>query len=168
MTDISPFGGLLVPLPFKIRSFQQSSVNDVCISPWYTSNNDHPEAVMVIGLPDEGVFDYVDYFLKQNPHKYVELSERTMFDWFKASALRPIRRGPVASNDRPDFLFGVQPFDEGFVRKQLREFAKMPHGRKNLVLVEIRGGLLEEERSKIMEQLPGRERNRRDVVLIPS
>ncbi|KAF4695662.1 hypothetical protein FOZ60_003675 [Perkinsus olseni] len=158
MTDISPFGGLLVPLPFKIRSFQQSSMNDVCINPWYTSNNDHPEAVMVIGLPDEGVFDYVDYFLKQNPHKYVELSERTMFDWFKASALRPIRRGPVASNDRPDFLFGVQPFDEGFVRKQLREFAKMPHGRKNLVLVEIRGGLLEEERSKIMEQFPGRER----------
>ncbi|KAF4665124.1 hypothetical protein FOZ61_000164 [Perkinsus olseni] len=158
MTDMSPFGGLLVPLPFKIRSFQQSSANDVCINPWYTSNNDHPEAVMVIGLPDEGVFDYVDYFLEQNPHKYVELSERTMFDWFKASALRPIRRGPVASNDRPDFLFGVQPFDEGFVRKQLREFARMPHGRKNLVLVEIRGGLLEEERSKIMEQFPGRER----------
>ncbi|KAF4673212.1 hypothetical protein FOL47_010832 [Perkinsus chesapeaki] len=121
-------------------------------------NAEHAEAVMVIGLPDEGVFDYVDYIIKQNPYKYVELSERTMFDWFKASALRPIRRGPVASNDRPDFLFGIQPMDEGFVRQQLREFAKMPHGKKNLVMVEIRGGLLEEERDKIVEQFPNRER----------
>ncbi|KAF4665123.1 hypothetical protein FOZ61_000163 [Perkinsus olseni] len=151
MTDMSPFGGLLVPLPFKIRSFQQSSANDVCINPWYTSNNDHPEAVMVIGLPDEGVFDYVDYFLKQNPHKYVELSERTMFDWLRKSGLKTLKKSGSASNDRPGHQYGVKPLDvHTGMLKQLRRFLENAHHQRSVVHVEVEKGLSEVERKKLM------------------
>ncbi|KAF4742493.1 hypothetical protein FOZ63_006524, partial [Perkinsus olseni] len=165
MTDISPFGGLLVPLPFKIRSFQQSSVNDVCINPWYTSNSDHPEAVMVIGLPDEGVFDYVDYFLKQNPHKYVELSERSMFDWLRKSGLKTLKKSGSASNDRPGHQYGVKPLDvHTGMLKQLRRFLENAHHQRSVVHVEVEKGLSEAERRKLMSDYTMKRRECSGVV----
>ncbi|KAF4722493.1 hypothetical protein FOZ62_000103, partial [Perkinsus olseni] len=106
---------------------------------------------MVIGLPDEGVFDYVDYFLKQNPHKYVELSERTMFDWLRKSGLKTLKKSGSASNDRPGHQYGVKPLDvHTGMLKQLRRFLENAHHQRSVVHVEVEKGLSEAERRKLM------------------
>ncbi|EEQ97909.1 hypothetical protein Pmar_PMAR025533 [Perkinsus marinus ATCC 50983] len=70
----------------------------------------------------------------------------------KSSSLRPLRRGGEPSNDRPDYLFGIQPVDEGIIRSRIRDLASSPQDGRSIILVEIEGGLLKEERGKIMSK----------------
>ncbi|KAF4670173.1 hypothetical protein FOL47_002160 [Perkinsus chesapeaki] len=157
-------GGLCRKLPFKCRSIQQSAEEDICVSPFFSNQPKEPEAVLIVGLPDQGVFDYVDYFMKENPYKYTEVSDRTMFEWLKASSLCPLRRGAETSNDRPDYLFGIQPIDEGMVRARMRDFASFPQSGRSILLVEIKGGLLQKERANIMSKFFTRRRVARICV----
>ncbi|KAF4701251.1 hypothetical protein FOZ62_006473, partial [Perkinsus olseni] len=156
--------GLTQRLSFKCRSLQQSAAEDISVSPYFSNQPKEPEALMIVGLPDQGVFDFVDYFMKKNPYKYTEVSDRTMFEWLKSSSLRPLRRGTEPSNDRPDYLFGIQPIDEGIIRSRIRDFANSEQDGRSIILVEIKGGLLQEERAKIMSKFSAHKRVARICV----
>ncbi|KAF4663979.1 phosphatase [Perkinsus olseni] len=96
--------GLTQRLPFRCRSLQQSAAEDISVSPYFSNQPKEPEALILVGLPDQGVFDFVDYFMKKNPYKYTE------------------------------------------------------------ILVEIKGGLLQEERAKIMSKFSAHKRIARICV----
>ncbi|KAF4730020.1 phosphatase, partial [Perkinsus olseni] len=72
--------GLTQRLPFRCRSLQQSAAEDISVSPYFSNQPKEPEALVIVGLPDQGVFDFVDYFMRKNPYKYTEVSDRTMFE----------------------------------------------------------------------------------------
>ena len=44
------------------------------------------EVLFPVGLPDEGMFDWLDMFLAKNP-TYTELSDRVILDWAHKSGL---------------------------------------------------------------------------------
>lgn len=73
--------GLTQRLPFTCRSLQRSAAEDISISPYFSKRLKEPEVIMMVGLPDQGVFDFVDYFMRLHPYQYTEISDRTMFEW---------------------------------------------------------------------------------------
>jgi len=62
------------------------------------------EVVYPVGIPDEGVFDWLDQFLEKNP-QYTELSSRSLMAWAKYSGVR--YSGVPQSKDRPELQTGL-------------------------------------------------------------
>merc|ERR1711924_180987 len=94
------------------------------------------EVVYPVGLPDQGVLDWVDEFLEKNPG-YVEISDRAIIEWaVKSGCWRPKNQN---SNDKPSMNFGMHYMDDGSVRRVIQNFA--PTLRRNLVIPEIRANL---------------------------
>eukprot|EP00439_Symbiodinium_sp_Y106_P004424 s1375_g1.t1 len=76
-----------------------------------------PEVLFPLGLPDHGLFDWVDQFLQENP-RIAELSERKAIAWAEKSG---IPQGPRRdkSQDRPGTNFGIGALDDGSTHKAL-------------------------------------------------
>ncbi len=76
---------LLKPLPFTARLCQEMLSHEAVVSPVQGPKPGQKwEVVLPIGVPDEGTFDWVDYWtnLPENRGKYVEISDRKVSEKF--------------------------------------------------------------------------------------
>lgn len=147
----------LAPLPFSCWMLQQAAEADIEVAPVCDRN----EVLLPVGLPDTGVFEWVDRFLESNPG-YTELSRRSVFAWASASgAWQP--QGGQGSVDRPVLKSGVHLIDEVCVDRLSSVAPALGH---NYIVMELEGNLLPEERRKVLERYPAPRFKRVAVVLL--
>merc|ERR1719265_2674567 len=121
--------------------FQDAAKADVTEA---TKASIEKEVVVPVGLPEEGIFDAVDLFLKKNPN-HLELSERKLLEWGEKSGIwRQKGFSWKTSNDRPDLYFGLPGLDDQGALGLLHSVAPMQD--RNIVLTEARANLIAEER----------------------
>merc|ERR1712083_421662 len=94
-------------------------------------------------LPDEGTFNWLDWFLKNN-HNYCELSSRSIHDWAAASGIWPNSSYSQLSNDKSSVSYGIPSFDNGSVKQILTNSACVQE--RNIIVMDIKGNLLKEDR----------------------
>eukprot|EP00440_Ansanella_granifera_P038802 gb/GFBE01042104.1/.p1 GENE.gb/GFBE01042104.1/~~gb/GFBE01042104.1/.p1 ORF type:complete len:1026 (+),score=358.55 gb/GFBE01042104.1/:1-3078(+) len=136
----------LAPLPFKCRMVQEAAIEDVEVVNYQPHADGKYELIFPVCLPEEGTFDWLDWFLERNPN-YVELSERMIIEWAVRSGInRPRVNALKASNDRPDMNFGMPHLDDGITKQILVAAAATQE--RDMVFMEVRGNLLEEERKE--------------------
>jgi len=139
-----------VALPFNCRMLQDAAVEDTVVTSHPEPKDGKYEIMFPVMLPDEGTFDWLDWFLQRNPH-YTELSERMIVDWALRSGLwRPKTHTYKSSNDQPEVNFGIPHLDDGSVKQLLNTVATVQQ--RNFVVMEIKDNLLKQER---MENLKG-------------
>lgn len=139
------------PLPFKCRTLQDATESDCRVQA--TSPMEKPEVLYPVGLPDEGTFDWLDTFLKEN-RKYTELSDRMIVSWATKSGLARQRGySGTTSNDRPDAFFGLPQIDDRSVAKMVEQFA--PVAARNFVVLEVKGNLTVTGRRIGLDRFPG-------------
>lgn len=138
------------PLPFKCRMLKDAAAADVEISP--KPQQGKHEVLFPVGLPDQGLFDWLDGFLEQN-RQYVELSDRQVIDWGKTSMLhRPRSYSSGGSNDKPGMNFGIPLMDDWNVQRTLESIA--PALQRDFVHMELRSNLLAAERKTALARFP--------------
>jgi len=139
------------PLPFSVRMYQDAAEKDAVALKALPAPKDGKYELMVpVGLPDEGTFNWLDLFLEKNP-QYAELSDRMIIDWaLKSGHPRPSSPGWRNSNDKPEMNFGIPQLDDLTVRKVLSVIA--PIQRRHLIVMEVRGNLLAEERADTLKR----------------
>merc|ERR1712187_87058 len=146
-------GPLLIRcLPFKCRSWQDSSQSDVIVAESKNPKDGKYEVVFPIGFPDEGTFDWLDGFLANNPH-YAELSDRMIIDWAVTSGFYKKSSWKEQSNDRPDYNFGVPMMDDLSVRRVLNSIASVTP--RNYVVMEVCRNLVAEDRRRALKKFVG-------------
>lgn len=144
------------PLPFKCRMLRDAAAEDVVIP----SVTNTPEVLFPIGLPDQGVFSWLDGFLAEHPAH--ELSDRALLEWARKSGFRP--RGFKTSHDKPEMNFGIPPIDDGVVNKTMSRLS--PTLKRNFVCMELRGNLMSSERSAALARFPKDSFKRVAVVVV--
>merc|ERR1712151_643682 len=129
-------------MPFKCRMLNDASVGDVQVK--QTPSNEKNKVVFPVGLPDTGVFDWVDGFLAKNP-SFTELSDRKILEWASKSGLWR-QKGYTwrASNDKPEMGFGIPYMDDTSVSRLLNAIA--PTLNRDYVIMELKGNLVSEDR----------------------
>lgn len=130
-------------LPFTCRTIQDAVVTDIQQLPGHSADA-KCEVLFPIGLPDTGVFDWVDSFLARNP-TYVELSDRKLLEWASKSGLTR-QKGYAWRNslDRPGMDFGITSFEDSSAQGSLMSAAS--ELRRNIVVAELKANLIAEER----------------------
>jgi len=104
-----------------------------------------------VGLPEQGLFDYVDRFLEENPD-YTELSERMVKDWLLKSGLW-VHGGKSrgGSCDKPSLNFGIQEVDNrsvlSFIMANVVQFSK-----RNFIVPQIHLNLQQEKRDELIQK----------------
>eukprot|EP00928_Gymnodinium_smaydae_P034793 TRINITY_DN24583_c0_g3_i1.p1 TRINITY_DN24583_c0_g3~~TRINITY_DN24583_c0_g3_i1.p1 ORF type:complete len:909 (+),score=191.46 TRINITY_DN24583_c0_g3_i1:113-2728(+) len=156
MTVHTNFGpSPLVELPFRCRLWQDSAQADVTVTPAVPAPKDGKyEVLFPICVPDEGTFDWLDYFLEKN-RQYTELSDRMILNWAENSGVpRAKGYGPATrtSNDRPEFGFGLPLLDDMSAGRLLQLVT--PLQSRSYVVMEVRGNLLREERKEAVTRWP--------------
>merc|ERR1719469_155786 len=122
---------------------QDASVSDISLQK--AAKNEKSHVVFPVGMPDTGVFDWVDGFLAKNP-SYTELSDRKILEWASKSGLWR-QKGYTwrASNDKPEMGFGIPFMDDTSVSRLLTAIA--PTQQRNYVLMELQGNLVAADRA---------------------
>merc|ERR1719272_986091 len=93
-------------LPFRCTMFADILKADCEQSALKPSTDGSFQVVVPVGLPDQGVFDFVDYYRSEHPH-FEELSDRRLLRWCRDSGLEAEEgRSATSSRDCPDFSFG--------------------------------------------------------------
>jgi len=149
-------------LPFVCRMLSDAAAADVELAPKPKAKN---EVVFPVGLPEKGYFDWVDKFVKENPG-YVELSDRKIFEWARASGLwgEKSRQQGWDSSDKPDMKFGVPMLEDFTVRKVLSCVA--PTVPRSYVIPELTSNLLAADRKEVALRFGGPHFVRKAVVLM--
>jgi len=138
----------LAQMPFKCRMLNDASVGDVQLK--QTPSNEKNKVVFPVGLPDTGVFDWVDGFLAKNP-SYTELSDRKILEWASKSGLwRQKGYSWRASNDKPEMGFGIPFMDDTSVSRLLTAIA--PTLKRNYVVMELKGNLVADDRAAALKR----------------
>jgi len=135
-------------LASKCRMLQDAAADDVAVaSEESLQKSGKWEVLFPVFLPDEGGFDWSDWFLETNP-SFVELSDRKLLDWITRSGLR--RTSQTKSVDKPDFGFGVPSFDNGTVKQLLA--GGVSEQKRNVLMMEVRGNLVKEDRKSMLNK----------------
>merc|ERR1712129_214289 len=100
-------------------------------------------------FPDEGTFEWTDAFLEKNP-QYVELSDRKILEWARASGLGHSGKNVPGSNDKPSFNFGVREMDDMSIRKVINTVA--PIVPRNYLIMEVKSNLVAAERQELLKR----------------
>uniref|UniRef100_A0A7S0FSP9 B30.2/SPRY domain-containing protein n=1 Tax=Pyrodinium bahamense TaxID=73915 RepID=A0A7S0FSP9_9DINO len=134
----------MVALPFKCRMVQDASQGDAHTMRKPVPKDGKYEVLFPVAFPDEGTFDWLDFFLEKNP-QYVELSDRKIQEWaVKSGIWKPRTNSWRHSNDKPDFNFGIQHMDDFSIRRVLSAItAVVP---RNYVIMEVKQNLTRAER----------------------
>jgi len=133
----------LADMPFKCRMIQDASASDVELKKVPTDAKN--QVVFPVGMPDTGVFDWVDGFLAKNP-SFTELSDRKILEWASKSGLwRQKGYSWRAANDKPEMGFGIPFMDDTSVSRLLTAIA--PTLKRNYVLMELQGNLVAADRA---------------------
>merc|ERR1712048_1280448 len=136
----------LAQMPFKCRMLNDATASDVQLK--QTPSNEKNKVVFPVGLPDTGVFDWVDGFLAKNP-SYTELSDRKILEWASKSGLwRQKGYSWRASNDKPEMGFGIPFMDDTSVSRLLTAIA--PTLKRNYVVMELKGNLVAKDRAEAL------------------
>merc|ERR1712151_1434769 len=145
-------------LPFECRMLGAAEQADVEIVPTPEKPKDGKyEVLLPVGLPDEGLFDWLDMFLKKNK-KYTEISDRAMQAWCEKSGI--MQKGKAAaSKDKPS-LDG----DLSKITNQVRGF--LPLQQRDVVLMELKGNLLKDTRANTLNLFPASMFKRVAVVAV--
>jgi hypothetical protein len=133
------------------RTLQDAAAKDVVISKEEVPKDGKYTAVFPVCLPDEGGFQWLDNWLKQNP-SYTELSDRAILDWAQKSGITRLK--PYNSrvcNDKPDMAYGLPLMDDKSIQKMISATAWMQ--RRNFVVMEIHANLMKEDRAKLVSQM---------------
>merc|ERR1712048_1033819 len=94
-----------------------------------------------------------DTFLEKNPN-YVELSDRKILEWAASSGLwKPKAGGWKASNDKPEFNFGLPGMDDFSIRRVLSTVA--PVVPRNYVVMEVKSNLVAADRIETLKRFNG-------------
>eukprot|EP00931_Biecheleriopsis_adriatica_P009178 TRINITY_DN110274_c0_g1_i1.p1 TRINITY_DN110274_c0_g1~~TRINITY_DN110274_c0_g1_i1.p1 ORF type:complete len:809 (+),score=207.76 TRINITY_DN110274_c0_g1_i1:48-2474(+) len=145
-------GQQLRALPFRCRMFADLAEEHHEQAQSHTSKAGSCEVVMPVGLPDSGVYDWVDRFLEEHPN-FLELSERYMEEWCVKSGLtRKKEPGEAHSRDEPDFSLRQSGLEDKSWWATLLHLAKL--GGRSCVFASVRSGLLEAERRKLLQSFP--------------
>jgi hypothetical protein len=143
----------LKELPFKCRLLQSAAKDDVVVSATKDSKDAKYEVMVPVAFPDEGTFDWLDLFLEKNP-QYVELSDRKIIEWAKASGFHSKGGGGgnnwKASNDKPSMSTGIQELDNMSVRKVINAVA--PIVPRNYLIMEVKSNLIASERKEVLKK----------------
>jgi len=138
----------LAEMPFKCNMLQDASESDLLLKAG--SQNENNQAVFPVGLPDTGVFDWVDGFLAKNP-SFTELSDRKILEWASKSGLwRQKGYSWRASNDKPEMGFGIPFMDDTSVSRLLTAIA--PTLKRNYVVMELKGNLVAADRATALKR----------------
>ncbi|CAL1163641.1 unnamed protein product, partial [Cladocopium goreaui] len=143
------FGKPMTKLPFTCRSVSEAATAHASVTP---APSGKYEMLMPVAFPDEGTFDWLDSFLEANP-KYTELSDRKMMEWAVASGLTRPKLGLNASNDKPNYQYGVHSLDDNSLMKVVQSIPSIQP--RNFVVMEVKSNLVAEERSQILKRFPG-------------
>jgi hypothetical protein len=110
------------------------------------------EVLFPVGLPDQGLFDWLDGYLEQNPH-FVELSDRKVLDWARQSGIYK-QRGQFVKHsfDKPGMDFGIPLLDDLNVQKTLSVVA--PILKRDFVQMELKSNLIAAERKAALAKFP--------------
>ncbi|CAE8733175.1 unnamed protein product [Polarella glacialis] len=150
------------PLPFVCRMLQDASAEDVEMTVAEEPKDGKQEVVFPIGVPDQGIFDFVDQYLAENP-RHTELSERKALEWACRSGLyRPKGWSFRNSQDKPGMAFGIPLLDDGSVHTVLQ--AAAPALRRDLVVMELGNNLLAAERKQALRRFPSTDYKRVALV----
>eukprot|EP00931_Biecheleriopsis_adriatica_P023800 TRINITY_DN1495_c0_g2_i1.p1 TRINITY_DN1495_c0_g2~~TRINITY_DN1495_c0_g2_i1.p1 ORF type:complete len:936 (-),score=282.25 TRINITY_DN1495_c0_g2_i1:58-2499(-) len=156
------------PLPFKCRMIQEAAAEDAEVVTYQSPPDGKYEVVFPVCMPDEGTFEWLDWFLEKNPH-FCEISDRKILEWAVRSGLaRPRASTFKNSNDKPDMAFGIPSLDDGTVKTILQTALSVSN--RDLVVMEVQGNLLKEERQKLLKRfrLPHLKRVAKVLVGQPS
>mmetsp|Transcript_99330 Transcript_99330/g.206907 ORF Transcript_99330/g.206907 Transcript_99330/m.206907 type:complete len:1006 (+) Transcript_99330:164-3181(+) len=143
----------LAPLPFTCHMIQGAAKADTEVAKAAPAPKDGKyELAFPVLLPDEGSFAWADKFLEKNPN-FSELSDRAILDWAdRSSIVRPRGYGVKVSNDKPEYSFQVRELDDGSIQKSI--YALAPTLERNFLIMEVKGNLVKEERSKVAAKFP--------------
>jgi hypothetical protein len=101
-------------------------------------------------LPDEGTYQWLDNWLKQNP-SYTELSDRAILDWAQRSGISRLK--PYTSmvcRDKPEMGFGLPLMDDKSVQKMIASTVAIQ--KRNFVVMEVHANLIKEERATLLSK----------------
>merc|ERR1711948_253786 len=121
------------------------------------------EVLFPVGLPNEGTFEWLDGYLKENPG-YTELSGRSLLKWGLNSGLWRKNGSDVACMDDPSLGFGIKDVDGGTVSQMIQVVT--PIQKRNYVAMQVKKNLIAEERQKVLEQFDPAEFKRVAVVVM--
>jgi len=138
-----------VSLPFKCRMLNDASVEDVVVA---KSKTQEMEVLFPICLPDQGTFDWLDWFLTENPSRYAELSDRALNEWASKSGIsRKVGTVPLkSSNDKPQVGFNLPTLDDGSVKDTLVSLSSLQQ--RSYVVMEVKGNLLKDDRMAALKK----------------
>merc|ERR1712048_129676 len=138
----------LAQMPFKCRMLNDASESDVQLIKG--AQNEKNQVIFPVGMPDTGVFNWVDGFLSKNP-SYTELSDRKILEWASKSGLwRQKGYSWRASNDKPEMGFGIPFMDDTSVSRLLTAIA--PTLKRNYVVMELKGNLVADDRAATLKR----------------
>merc|ERR1712187_763707 len=147
----------LEPLPFNCRMIGAADQSDVDIAPRPEKPKDGKyEVLCPVGLPEEGLFDWLDMFLKKNK-KYTEVSDRAMQAWCEKSGIVPKGKA-VSSRDKP------LDKDLTAITSLLRSI--LPLQQRDVVLMELRDNLIKDCRVSMLQLFPASVFKRIAVVAV--
>merc|ERR1712190_432519 len=144
----------LKPLPFSCRLLSTAAQADVTVRAEKLTKDGKCEVLVPVAFPDEGTFDWLDGFLDKNPH-YVEISDRKIIEWAKASGVvKPVAGSSTfkPSHDKPEFNFGLPGMDDQSIRKVL--YNLLPHIPRNYVIMEVKANPIKEARAELLDRFP--------------
>mmetsp|Transcript_22045 Transcript_22045/g.48166 ORF Transcript_22045/g.48166 Transcript_22045/m.48166 type:complete len:841 (-) Transcript_22045:70-2592(-) len=145
----------LCPLPFKCYMVQQAGKAHCKVTAEEKPKDGKFDVSYVVGLPDQGAFDWLDMWKEKNP-QYTELSDRMVLEWAEASGLRPKRS---ASLDRP--LIGL---DDRAIRRAVYSIA--PYQPRNYVVMELKSNLVEEDRKQLLAKFDSETFTKTAMVIV--
>jgi hypothetical protein len=135
-------------MPFACRLLSDAAKDDVEVAK--APAGGQQELLLPVGMPEEGLFDWVDDFLVKNP-AYTELSARKMLEWGVKSGLQ--RRGAKTSLDQPEMGFSIPALDNLSVLKLAKTIA--PYHKGNYLIMEMKSNLVASDRKATLEKFPG-------------
>lgn len=135
-------------LPFSCRSWQEMSSKDAVVSKVDVPKDGKYTAVFPVCLPDEGGFQWLDNWLKENP-SYTELSDRAILDWAQKSGVARLK--PYTQRvcqDKPEMAFGLPTMDDKSIQKMMAATAWMQ--KRNFVVMEVSANLMKDDRKELV------------------
>merc|ERR1712194_18109 len=152
-------------LPFKCRMLRDASTADLeVVSAAPPAKDGKNEILFPVAIPDQGVFDWLDQFLEDNP-KYLEISDRKTLAWAASSGLsRPRGNASSVSNDKPGMNFGIPAMDDFSAQKAV--MAVLPALKRDCVCMELNWNLQASERARVLKRFPPSDFKRVAVVVM--
>jgi len=147
-------------LPFKCTMFANILKANCEQSTLRPSKDGSFQVVVPVGLPEQGVFDFVDSFRAERP-QFEELSDRRLLEWCKESGIE-VQEALSCSRDRVDFASAPAGLNGESLQPMLKTLALL--ARRDVIFCEVCSGLLKAQRTELLRNLP--QNTRRSAIVV--